>query len=283
MDEAASSHHKSVGWANTLELQWPEVQEHASAISRLRQGDLHAITVRGVYHPSHMEDLTAVLESAGDSILKTYFPKAFNGWFYGQNLNLLTESMDTYFNQAALFASSLEKVFPAGLAPELHLANVLEALDGGHQYSAAPGPEMEQSYMFATIRGHGESGYIPPHFDNEVHTRPSYQHLATLVSPRIYSMVLAIGQPDSGGALELFNCNTEDHQAQFLNIDTEGSSSDTSEFESIVLPTRPGDLLIVDSGRYLHRVIPVQGTKTRWSLCSFMAKSFDREAVYCWG
>ncbi len=274
---------KKIGWANTLELVWPEVGAYTEAIERLRQGELHAITVRGVYSPNQMRELVGQLEAANEHVLKTYFPEDFKGWFFGQNLNLLTKSMGHYFEQAEVFSKQLNGFFEEGRGPTSHLADVLEALDVQNEYSAAPGPDLDQAYMFGTIRGHGEGGYIPPHFDNEVQMRPSYEHLSTLVEAKIYSAVLLIGEPEAGGALELFNCEMSEYMNDFRNVDTIEREPDTGQFESIELPTNAGDLLIVDSGRYLHRVVPVRGTTIRWSLCSFMAKSVDRASVYCWG
>ena len=45
----------------------------------------------------------------------------------------------------------------------------------------------------------------------------------------------------------------------------------------------PGDLVLFNSGRYLHRVVPVGGARTRWTVCSFMAEARDGQSVHCWG
>jgi hypothetical protein len=42
-------------------------------------------------------------------------------------------------------------------------------------------------------------------------------------------------------------------------------------------------MIIVNSGRFLHRVTPVIGTTVRWTACSFMAESKAGDCVYCWG
>ena len=161
--------------------------------------------------------------------------------------------------------------------------NVLSQLDENRPYRAAPGPEPGQNYMVTTLRGHAEGGYIPAHCDNEQSMRPSYQHLETIVRDKIYSMVLLIGEAQDGGLLEVFDHRTESVHARILNSDTVVDKPDTSRLSSVVLKLNVGDMVVVDSGRYLHRVTPVVGSNTRWAACSFMAHSRERNAVYCWG
>ena len=43
-----------------------------------------------------------------------------------------------------------------------------------------------------------------------------------------------------------------------------------------------GEMMIFNSGRYLHHVTPVIGPRSRWTACSFMAQSRDGDVI-CWG
>ncbi len=45
----------------------------------------------------------------------------------------------------------------------------------------------------------------------------------------------------------------------------------------------PGDMIIVNSGHYLHCVAPVVGEAVRRTACSFMAESKAGDGVHCWG
>ena len=188
----------------------------------------------------------------------------------------------TYFQQAAEFHQHLDELFPEELSVPNHLMKVLSQLDGGRPYLSAPGPEPGQNYMLTTFRGHAEGGHIPAHCDNEQSVRDSYEHLATLVSNHMYSMVLMIGASDDGGALEVFDYRIEPHEAGERTGATAGKI-DLSQLSSAQIKLQPGDLVVVDSGRYLHQVTPVIGPKTRWVACSFMARSMERNSVYCWG
>jgi hypothetical protein len=230
-----------------------------------------------------MQRIVERLERHDPPFLKTWFPEKFKSWFYGQNLNLMQTDPDTYFQQAEEFHQHMTDLFPAGQGIDSCVMKLLSRLDENRPYRAAPGPEPGQSYMLTTFRGHGEGGYITAHCDNEQSLRPAYEHLQTLVSSHMYSMVLLIGKPDDGGALEVFDYRVEPENARLLNDDSVTNKPILNQLSSVAFSLNAGDLIIVDSGRYLHRVTPVVGQKTRWTACSFMAHAKDRNAVYCWG
>ncbi|APZ91652.1 hypothetical protein Fuma_01243 [Fuerstiella marisgermanici] len=269
-----------------VEFDCDQTADHADSIGRIRKGQLTAIVVRGVYSADVMSNIADRLERHDPAFLKTSFPEKFRSWFYGRNLSLMGTDPETYFKQAREFHAQMAELFPAGLGINEHLMRVLSSLDEGRPYRSAPGPESGQDYMLTTFRGHAEGGYIPAHCDNEQSVRPAYEHLSTLVSSHMYSMVLMIGAADEGGDLEVFDHRIEPsdvHEDQSSNTGANAGKIDLSQLSSAKIQLRPGDLVVVDSGRYLHRVTPVLGTKNRWVACSFMAHSLDRNAVYCWG
>jgi hypothetical protein len=98
----------------------------------------------------------------------------------------------------------------------------------------------------------------------------------------MYSMVLLIGKPDDGGELEVFDYRVEPKDSRLMSDDSV-KKPDISQLSSVRFSLNAGDLIVVDSGRYLHRVTPVVGPTTRWTACSFMAHARERNAVYCWG
>ncbi|MEQ9409350.1 MAG: 2OG-Fe(II) oxygenase [Fuerstiella sp.] len=260
--------------------------DHPECIEQLRAGQLTTIIVRQVYDSEFMTHVTNRLERHDPPFLKTSFPEKFRSWFYGRNLNLMGTDPQSYFAQAAEFHIQMRDLFPGDRGISECVMPLLSRLDGGRPYRAAPGPEPGQEYMLTTFRGHAQGGYIPAHCDNEQSVRPAYEHLRTLVSDHMYSMVLMIGAPDSGGALEVFDHRIEvsAREAEVTgNTGALAGKIDLSGLPSAKLHLRAGEMVILDSGRYLHRVTPVQGATTRWVACSFMAHSLERNAVYCWG
>lgn len=271
------------GFLRLLELDASQALDHADAFDRLRAGALHGVILHGVYPPELLEATVGRLERRDPPFLRSGFPEAFRSWFYGVNLNLSPLDPDLYFVQAALFNRQLEALLPPVHGLMARVASLLAALDRGRPFVAAPGPGPGQRYMFTTLRAHEEGGFIPPHFDNEQNFRPSYRHLRTLVEPHILSFVLAFSRADGGGALEVFDLRCEPEDARFLNVDGVADRPDPSNFDAVSFRLPPGSMIVLDSGRYLHRLTPVRGVRKRWTACSFMALSRAGEATYCWG
>lgn len=266
-----------------LDVPHADMAAHSDAIGRLRAGELTGIVVRNVLQRDEAAAIVSRLERHDPPFLKTWFPEKFRSWFYGQNLNLMHDNPAAYFAEVDRFHSQMNDLLPEPRGFNGLILRTLSQLDGNRPYRAAPGPEPGQSYMVTTFRGHGEGGHIPAHCDNEQALRPAYEHLQTIVSSHMYSLVLLLGAPDAGGELEVFDYRVEPSDARLMNDDSARAKPDLASLPSVRFALEPGDLIVVDSGRYLHRVTPVIGTTTRWTACSFMAHARERQAVYCWG
>jgi hypothetical protein len=271
------------GFLHVLDVAAARAADHPQAFDELRSGALQAVVVRGLYPAQAMAAAVERLARHDPPFLKTGFPPAFRAWFYGRNINLSDPALSGYFEQARLFDRQLRSLMPDDQSLVARVGAVLSALDGGRAFIAAPGPQPDERYMFTTLRAHLEHGFIPPHFDNEVRLRPSYRHLAGLVDAHIVSFVLTFDPGEQDGALEVFDLRCEPQQARLLNDDHAVAQPDTARLASVSFRLDPGDLIVLDSGRYLHRLSPVQGRRTRWTACSFMARALSADAMYCWG
>lgn len=271
------------GFLRTIELDAADVRSHPAAFEQLRAGELQAIIVHRVYPSELLQTVVARLERNEPDFLQTWFPRKFRSWFYGRNLNLTDARLGGYFDEAARFNAQLEALFAPGLGLARHVGELLARLDHGRPFVAAPGPLPSTQYMFTTLRAHAATGYLPAHFDNEQRLRASYQHLGTLVELNMMSFVLVLAQPEAGGALEVFDLCVEPQDARLLNDDSAKERPDVSALESVSFRLPAGTLIVLDSGRYLHRLTPVQGARKRWTACSFMARAQSRAATYCWG
>jgi hypothetical protein len=270
------------GFLETLEIDARACAEHSDAFARLRSGALQAVLVHGVYPPAVLDDVVSRLERREPAFLQTRFPEKFRSWFYGRNLNLAAPGLPGYFAEAAAFHAQLEPLFPPpGLVA--HAGALLAALDAGHPFLPAPGPREGERYMFTTLRAHESGGYIPAHVDNEQALRPSFDHLRTRVELHMTSFVLALSRAEAGGALEVFDYRVEPAQARLLNDDRVAEKPDLAGLRSTRFRLPPGSMIVLDSGRLLHRLTPVEGARRRWTACSFMARARDGSATYCWG
>lgn len=269
------------GFLRVAELDAAQCAAHPDLFARLRAGGLQAILVHGVYPAPVLERVAGRLERNDPAFLQTWFPAKFRSWFYGRNLNLSAPGLPGYFAESADFHAKLEELFPRpGLAT--HVGALLAAMDGGAPFVAAPGPRAGERYMFTTLRGHAEGGYLPPHVDNEQALRPAFDHLRTLVELHMTSFVLTLALPRGGGALEVFDYSVAPEQARLLSDDRAARPS-LEGLASVAFRVPAGSLIVLDSGRLLHRLTPVQGPARRWTACSFMARARDASATYCWG
>ena len=270
------------GFLRLIEFDAAEAARHADAFDRIRAGDLQGVIVNGVYSAATLAPIVSQLESNAPAFLQTWFPEKFRSWFYGRNLNLAEPTLAGYFDESARFACQLETLFPAGKGIADRVAGVLSALDNGRPFVAAPGPRPGQRYMLTTLRAHQEGGYIPPHFDNEQALRPSYTHLRSQVELHMLSFVLTLQMAESGGALQVYDQRCD--PAEATPISRDGAPKPQVEgLASVSFRIPPGAMIVLDSGRFLHRVSPVGGARKRWTACSFMALSRQRDAMYCWG
>lgn len=266
------------------EIEVSELGAHADTFAQIRSGSLQGALVHGVYSAAECAATIGRIQSHQPPLLQTWFPEPFHSCFFGQNLNLSPPELGAYFAAAAVFNPQLDQVLPPGRGFAPHLAQVLAALDQGRPFQAAPGEVDGQHYMATTIRRHDEGGYIPAHVDNEFMLRPSYRHLTAVAQPHIQSFVLALSLADAGGALEIYDWQAPALGTQLISDDGQRRSKpDLDSLDKISFRIPPGTMAIFDSGRYLHRVSPVQGPNRRWTLCSFMSLSRTGDAMYCWG
>ena len=282
---ASGVQRRLAGFLDVLDLAAADAGRHPKALARLRRGELQAIVLHDVYDTASLAALVQRLQRHDPPFLRTRFPEPFHAGFYGRNLNLCRD-MTAYFGEAEAFNQQLQNLGPTTAPLTQRVSALLEALDDGRPLRAAPGPAAGQHYMFTTLRHHDLGGYIPAHFDNEVMLRPSYAHLAQMVQPHIVSFVLAFTQAESGGELEVFDCHCAPHAARLLNDDrarAAGARPDTAGLASVTFGLPPGALIVLDSGRWLHRLTPVKGMVTRWSACSFIACSRDGHSQLAWG
>jgi len=259
-----------------------DIPAATDAMARLRAHALDAVIVKGVYPADALAKLPPQLAENTPDFVKTTFPPAFCAYFYGINLNLAEPDLEPYFAAEPAFRAQLAEVDFGGAPLEQRVTQILSKLDEDRPYSAAPG-ETGGRHFFTTLRAHLTGGYIPAHFDNEAAIRPTYRHIAALCEPDIYSFVLCIDQAEAGGALEVYNLTADTDANAFRNHDTGRPKHDLAGVEKESIRLQPGEMIILHSSRYLHGVSKVEGGRTRWSVCSFMALAKDGSQVYCWG
>lgn len=272
-----------------LDLEDTAWQEHSDCIRELRQGVWTAVVLRGLYSTSEMETITERLDQIDATNVSPQnwtsmrFPESFRGWFLGENLNLLEDSLFDYFDREPMFSSNMQNLFTDIPGGTEQIFERLSKLDQGRRYLAAPGPDINTKYQFTTLRGHAQGGYIPIHCDNEQAWRPSYEHLLSQIQENLFSFVLMIGKPEGGGNLRIYNHRIPVGQRSTIDQARYAKTDQSFMNDYVEIDLKAGDLVLADSGSHPHEVTKVIGTKTRWTMCSFMAEAKGKHAVYCWG
>lgn len=260
-----------------------DVALSSGLLTRLRDRELDGVLVTNVYDRATCARLCEDLAHNRHALIRTDFPAKFAAFFYGINLNLAHPDLDEYFGAAPRFAAGLRALFPETLDLQTRLSRLMSTLDGGRPYGPPPGPRLGTQYMFTTLRAHLTGGYIPAHFDDEQAARPSYRLLMPLIRGSLFSFVLGLSKAEAGGALEIFNLEPEQQGSRIAVDDRSSPKPDLEKVERVSFRLEPGEMIIVNSGRYLHRVTPVVGETVRWTACSFMAEAKTGDRIYCWG
>lgn len=233
-----------------------------------------AVIVHDVYEAEFLDEVVKRLDRHDPPFVTTWFPKEFRAFFYGVNLTNIDPDPGHYFRESSTVNRQINALFSPAESPIDRIPAILSELNGRRPIGVAPGRHLGEEYMFGTIRGHGEGGYIPPHFD----ARPLPDHLRSMVTNEVSSYVLMLGRPEGGGGLEVFRRMRPRQVADATTLDGE-----TSGVESVTIELPVGSLITFDSSTFLHQVRPVQGTSTRWTLCSFMAPMQSGGDIVCWG
>ncbi len=256
----------------------------SGSFASLRAGKLDGLLVQNVFTPEICAKIVAGLERNDPGFEQTEFPGPFRSFFYGRNLNLNAPELGEYYDAAARFEATLSR-FGAEIGIDIaqRVAGLMSAMDEARPFEAAPGPQ-DRHHFFTTFRGHRTGGYIPAHFDNEQSLRPSYRHVASAIQGDILSFVVTLAEAEAGGMLEVFDLTATDAAGRYRNDDAQPAAKpDLASLRSQAIRVPAGSMIILQSGRRLHRVQPVEGARTRWTMCSFMALSRTGDRTYCWG
>ncbi len=272
-----------MSFLKTLAFAASDASSHPDALTRLRADEIQAVVIHDVFTAGECARIVGDLASNIHDFPTSSFPTPFRSSFYGMNLNLADPDLRTYRDASPRFARSLEALLRPHGGFDGRVLKLLSTIDGRRRVRAPAAPNGSGSYMITTIREHREGGYIPPHFDNEQRARPSLRGLEPQIEGDLFSFVLTLAAAESGGFLEVFDAEAESWGDRFVNRDRDAPKPDLAGFARQGFPVEAGTMVLLRSGRYLHHVTPVAGGRSRWTACSFMARSKGRDEILCWG
>ena len=172
------------------------------------------------------------------------------------------------------------------------MTEILGSISGGRPVELPLAPDGAY-YTPTTIRVLNEGQFMGWHFENQfLHCTTGYRHLAPLVDPETHlSYFVTLSAADAGGELILYDLQWS--ETQWPDTDKSGRdrtgtvgdkpiASVMEDYDQMSLNPGPGDLVLFDGGRILHRVSTVKGNRRRITIGGFVACSCDLKKVYYW-
>jgi len=264
--------------------------QSASPIERLYQQSLSCLVIKGALPSDHLEQVSERL-SAPERVWG--HP---NQGMKGGEIRTIGAAATPCFtsftgpDERAYLSSAqalpeLNRVVFDELDPVAHLQDLFSELADGA--SAQPphfirGEERLGRWLPFNYRALDEGEQIYTHHDQH-YRLPIYQGMpAELDRHTVLSWFLTLQPPESGGELILYGLWGSDPEPPMLPsrfVDTDALERDYLK-EHVAL--EQGDLVIFDSGHFVHRVTPVRGATPRLTLGGFMTLSRDRRALAFW-
>lgn len=191
-------------------------------------------------------------------------------------------TLESYLDSAARFRSATNQVFDAGFDPAQETTRVLAQFSGGRPVEVARADDGRQ-YVPVTVRRLINGKQIGIHHDYH-YPLPLYSELGPRLDTRtLVSFVVTLRKPEAGGELFVYGVTPDTPDAPKL---PNGFSWDLAaieqRFDSAKFVTDVGDLFLLASGRCLHRVNRVVGTRARVTMGGFLALDKDRRRVLYW-
>ena len=261
-----------------------------SYIERIYGQRLSCLIVRGAFSPESCEEASAKLSEPS-----RHWSEPNRGMKGGEIKTIGAAATPTFssftgpeegaYLQSARELESLKRELFTELDPLSHLQELLSELAGGARarpprYIKA-GEELGAWVPF-NYRALEPGEQIYSHHDAH-YKLPIYEGFpAELDQHSAVSWFVTLQAPEAGGELTLYGLWGTDPNPPMLPtrfIDTEALESSYLK-ERIKLET--GDLVLFDSGRFVHRVTPVEGSVERITMGGFLTLSHDRSQLAFW-
>jgi hypothetical protein len=266
-----------------LEMDVSEIGRYPDALAGIMRRKRLGLVIRGAFPGEPLAAVVSRLE-AGDCALSRH-DTPFKGRSYGAIVVLSGTDLTDYLAEGEKFRDACAALFQGATDYQTRMEDLLRRLAGGRKVAVPRGPD-GRSYMGSSIRGVAPGGAIDLHCENETVGFPGMKHLSTLIDPRHQlSYYLTLAAPESGGEIWISRLRfSEGPGRALLNLerDTEDTLRRVEAYGGTAPRLTAGDLLIFDAGSHYHRVTPVTGAKTRWTMGGFLALSRDHSTVYYW-
>jgi len=191
-------------------------------------------------------------------------------------------SLDRYLESAARHRSDADDLFEGGFDPRQEIPRVLGHFSGGRPVVTATAAD-GRAFVPFTVRRLVDGKQIGLHHDYH-YTLPLYAELAPqLDTTTLVSYAATLQRPEAGCDLCVYGVTPDTPNPPKL---ANGFSWDLEAvekgFDSARFTVEAGDLFLLASGRCLHRVDRITGTRARVTMGGFLALTKGRDRVLYW-
>ncbi|MBK8253733.1 MAG: 2OG-Fe(II) oxygenase [Polyangiaceae bacterium] len=261
-------------------LQIPADQAGAADLyGRIFRGEINGVILERFLSAERAAELVRRLENGELAVPKRPFAREFEAYSIGPCLDQTEDHGVPYFDRVTEFNAAVRALFER----DIHAA-LLSLLQSIVENATLCVPKNSdgRSYGTTTLRCLPPGGLIPPHCENEQIGRSPYEHLRSLIEPAIISFYLQLAPAEQGGELAVHNMGFHElHTVEMRNRHSFVGGALNSR-ERVTLTPQAGDVIVFDAGRYFHQVLPVKGTRSRWTMGGFTAYSHDHSNVFVW-
>jgi len=236
---------------------------------------MFGVVLRGVFSPDVLAGIGDCLNAGKDELPRTQLPEQYKLDLRGMCLDLAAPDLSDYLEHSAVFRRTLGGV-PGAEELFARVVELLKIVAGTRELRLVHSAD-GRPYQSMTMRRIRPGGRLPPHWENEHVTRPSYSHLRTLFDGNMISVLCPVVTPDAGGDVVIYDAPWSSESPP-----RKPSPEQLAQLGRLLLPVRVGDLAVFDSGRFCHTVTTVEGSRERWTLGGFTGLSPDRRVAYYW-
>jgi hapalindole-type alkaloid chlorinase len=191
-------------------------------------------------------------------------------------------SLEAYLDSAEKHRQEGQGVFDAGFDAAASITKLLGRFSSGKPVEIARADDGRQ-YVPFTVRRLVNGKQIGLHHDYH-YPLALYKQLAPKLDTRtLVSYVAIMRKPDAGGELCVYAITPDTPNPPKMPNGFQWDLEAVEKgYDSQKFTLAAGDFFLLASGRCLHRIAPIQGSRARVSMGGFLAFSKDRDRVYYW-
>ncbi len=271
-----------------VEIDADDVTEHPSLMEAVFRADVTGVVIRGALKESVVRDATARLESA-ENAARWASP---NQGMPGGELRTIGDAATPTFTAfrgppaerygaSAAQRHDYDEAAFGGDGPLEALGRLFSGLSEGRP-SGPPAFDEQTDWLPYNFRALDPGVQIYSHHDDH-YGLPIYEHMDERYDRSvILSWFVTLQPAEVDGQLIVYGLWGSDPDPPMLPTRFLDTQALEDGYKRYAFNLGAGDLVVFNSGRYVHRVSPVRGNRPRVTLGGFLTADVERTEVVFW-